>query len=115
MHAACNHGCFELVEYTACTAEVSPCLRAPPGCLVKDAAASTHCSQGDAPPAPTPHPPRVPLGVQDPVPLDKFDDWIQCSVPGIKADLTGEPRCVAPTQWVVRQQQPTAVAGARCI
>lgn len=29
---------------------------------------------------------------QDPVPLDKFDDWIQCSVPGIKADLTGKPR-----------------------
>lgn len=24
------------------------------------------------------------------MPLDKFDDWIQCSVPGIKADLTGE-------------------------
>jgi hypothetical protein len=26
--------------------------------------------------------------LQDPVPLSQFDDWVQCKVPGVKADLT---------------------------
>lgn len=30
--------------------------------------------------------------MQDPVPLDQFDDWVQCKVPGVKADLSGEGR-----------------------
>lgn len=40
-------------------------------------------------------PPHLPthqpaLCVQDPVPLDEFDEWIDCKTPGIKADLSGE-------------------------
>ena len=26
--------------------------------------------------------------LQDPVPLDQFDSWVQCGVPGVKADLS---------------------------
>ena len=38
------------------------------------------------PPPPPPQPPPAP---QDPVPLDKFDEWIDCHTPGVKADLSG--------------------------
>lgn len=36
-------------------------------------------------------PPLLPSICQDPVPLDKFDEWIDCKTPGVKADLSGEP------------------------
>lgn len=31
-----------------------------------------------------------PSPLQDPVPLDKFDAWVDCKTPGVKADLSGE-------------------------
>ena len=33
-------------------------------------------------------PPSTLVPPQDPVPLEEFDEWVQCSVPGIKADMT---------------------------
>lgn len=35
-------------------------------------------------------PSPLPSICQDPVPLDKFDEWIDCKTPGVKADLSGE-------------------------
>ena len=43
-------------------------------------------------PTPAARPPRAPL--QDPVPLSQFDDWQQCNVTGVKADLSGAWRSV---------------------
>lgn len=52
--------------------------------------------------------------MQDPVPLDKFDDWIQCSVPGIKADLTAVNLTAADKAgaWYLTQDAAPAPAPA---
>lgn len=54
------------------------------------------CNRRELPPAGStvtsaPHlplPPPIRLAAQDPVPLSQFDEWVQCDVPGVKADLT---------------------------